>query len=334
MAVKAVLAACASLSIAGALLATGGCMPTYPREKLADAVKDVCKIEYGMDVDVTLIGTTMGIYYPMKGLLDAGMGISEEAWDNISNLLLIASRVGLSTDADMMFYCVIAQDARMPELQVVIIKYVDDVKRAMYRNISRSEAFKRTLFTINLTPQAKKERSIEKIFENLGVEESIREKVMDEFFRSPPTKLSDVGYWRENFYLKEIAMEEFLAAQIANRVKIGFGADKELKKMFAYKSAEGLFGSDEGLRFFLIKYKIADIAGAGEVTELHKRKIGEIIRVASKVVGGYKFEDFDVLLLEDQLENVKLTVSGQDVRDFEKKRLSVEEIVRAPAGYF
>ena len=137
------------VAVSVCLQVLAGCVPSYPKAQLPDAVKERCHDEYGMEVDVTVKGSTMGIYYPMEGLLDVGMGISEEAWDKIGNLLLIASRVVLSTDADIKFYCVITQDVKLPELQVVIIKYVDDVKKGMYRNISRSEAFKRTLFSIN-----------------------------------------------------------------------------------------------------------------------------------------------------------------------------------------
>jgi hypothetical protein len=52
------------------------------------------------------------------------------------------------------------------------------------------------------------------------------------------------------------------------------------------------------------------------------------------VVYGYKFKDLDLLILEDQLENVRLKVNGKDVYDFNKKRLIVEDIVQAPGGYF
>jgi len=327
------LAVCAALFISS-LLFLSACAPTYPKETLAEAVKAICKTEYDMDVDVTVIGQTMGIYYPMKGLLDVGLGIREEAWDNISNLLLIASRVVLSTDADIKFYCAIAQDARLPELQVVIIKYVEDVKRGMYRNISRSESFKRTLFNINLTPQAEKERSIESVFDKLSVEEGTRQKVLDEFFRSPPTKLSDIGYWRGNFYLKNITMEEFLAAQMANRIKIEFRADEELAKMFSYKTSEGAFSSKEGLGEFIIKYKIADQAVESDLFKPRLVKLGEIIHIANDVVYGYKFKDFDYLVLEDQLEDVSFRVREQDVYNFDKDRLAVEKIVQAPAEYF
>ncbi|MFH1305801.1 MAG: hypothetical protein ABIH74_05330, partial [Candidatus Omnitrophota bacterium] len=246
----------AAALITGMLLALSSCVPSYPREKLPEAVKSICKIEYDMDVETIVEGSTMGIYYPMKGLLDLGLGISEEAWDKISNLLLIASRVVLSTDADIRFYCVIAQDPRLPELQMVIIKYVDDIKRGMVRNISRGESFKRTLFSLNLTPQAEKERSIESVFDKLGVNEETKQKVVDEFFRSPPTKLSDIGYWKGSFYIKDITMEEFIAAQIVNRVKVGFRDDEKLKEQFDYKAAEGFVSSSNGENTFVIQFKI------------------------------------------------------------------------------
>jgi len=69
----------AALGLA-AMLVLPACMPSYPKEKLPEAVKEVCKIEYGMDVDVVVVNSTMGIYYPMKGLLDVSLGISEDAW--------------------------------------------------------------------------------------------------------------------------------------------------------------------------------------------------------------------------------------------------------------
>jgi len=320
--------------LTAAVMCLPACVPTYPREKLPEAVKEVCRLEYDMNVDVSVVGDTIGIYYPMEGLLDAGLGISSEAWDGISNLILVASRVVLSTDADIKFYCVITQDARLPELQVVIIKYVGDVKRSMYRNISRNESFKRTLFSINLTPQAEKERSVEKVFTKLGVEGEAKQSVMEEFFRSPPTKLSDIGYWRDRFYLKNITMEEFLAAQIANRVKLDFRGEKHLDKIFDYKTSEGAFISAGGVRSFLLKFKIADQGESTELSNLRVKKIQEIMRIANEVVLGYKYRKFDFLAMEDQMENVRLKVIEADVYDFNKKRLSVEEIVHAPAGYF
>ena len=331
---KSLILAGMTVACLGVILTLSACTATYPKEQLPEAVKTVCKTEYNMDVDVTVVGDTIGIYYPMEGLLDAGMGISKDAWDKISNLILIASRVVLSTDDDIEFYCVITQDVRLPELQVVIIKYVDDVKRGMYRNISRNESFKRTLFSINLTPQAKKERSIETVFEKIGVDDQTRQKVMDEFFRSTPTKLSDIGYWKGQFYLKDITTEEFFAAQMANRVKINFRAEKELEELFVYKSVEGSFIDNTQGKFFLINFKIADATAEESEINLREKKIEELLKIANEVVYGYKFKDFDFMIMDDQLENAKLKVTEEDVYNYHKTKLPVEDIVKAPAGYF
>ncbi|MDP8259354.1 MAG: hypothetical protein P9L90_08080 [Candidatus Aadella gelida] len=308
------------------------CTPSYPKETLAEAVKDVCKDEYSMEVDVTVRGTTMGLYYPMESLLDAGMGISEGAWDKISNLLLVASRIVLSTDADIKFYCVVTQDVKLPELQVVIIKYVEDVKRSMVRNISRSESFKRTLFSINLTPQAEKERSVEKAFNRLGVDDEIRQKVLDEFFRSPPTKLSDVGYWKGEFYLKDITLAEFLAEQMANRIKTDFRSDKDLSKKFKFINAESIYLPENDKGSFFVTYKIADQETDETQGDLLRDKMKEIIRIGNEVTYGYKFNDFDFLILEDQLENTRFTVSEDDLYNFHQEKPLMEDIVKVIGG--
>ncbi len=308
------------------------CGPTYPKEKLPEAVKSVCRAEYGKEVDVIIEGGTMGIYHSMQGLLDANMGINQAAWDSISSLILIASRVVLSTDADIQFYCVITQDAKMPEVQVVIIKHVNDVKLAMYRNISRGEAFKRTLFSMNLTPQAQKERSVEQIFGRMGLAPETRERVLDEFFRSPPTRISDIGYWRGRFYLKDVGMPEFLAEQISNRIKIEFRSEEPFAGDFTYTSSEGTYTEGLDANYFLINFQIGGVGDDAE--KLREKKIRKILEIASTVVEGYRFEDFDFIVMNDQVADVRLRVDRSDVYGFDPRRTALQEIVQAPRGYF
>lgn len=316
------------------VLFLSACQPTYPKEKLPEAIKKVCKDEYKMDVDVAIEGKTLGIFYPMKNLLDVSLGISEDSWERISNLILVASRVVLSTDAKIDFYCVITQDEKLPEMQVIIIKYVEDIKHGMYQEISRDESFKRTLFSVNLTPQARKERSIEKVFDKMGLEEKTRENVLNEFFRSEPTKMGDIGYWRGNFYLKDISLEEFLGAQIANRIKIDFRGEKELLKLYDYRASEGGFLSDGNGKHFIVKFNIFDQAVNNDKVNLHKRKIMEMLRIINEVADGYKFKDFNFVEMEDQIENVKFWVAAQDILSFNKKKTVVENVVKASGEYF
>jgi len=243
-------------------------------------------------------------------------------------------RVVLSTDADIQFYCVITQDERLPEMQMVIIKYVGDVKRGMYQDISRDESYKRTLFSVNLTPQAQKERSIQQVFDKLGVEDKTRETVMEEFFRSPPSKLSDIGYWKGNFYIKDVKLEEFLAAQMVNRIKIDFRKEKELEALFDYGASDSLFTFSAAGRVFVVKYKIFDHGTKEQEKELRIRKLQELLRIASETVYGYDFKDFDFVQFEDQLTNSAFWAKAEDVYDFNKKKLSVENVIRQGPNYF
>ncbi|GAF69780.1 unnamed protein product, partial [marine sediment metagenome] len=107
------------------LFVTGCGGVTYPKEKLRESIIKLCKDEYSLDIDVSVAGNTVAIYLPVMNLFDITLSLSESAQDKIQDSLLSASRILLSTDADIRFYCVIAQDARLPEIQLVIIKYVD-----------------------------------------------------------------------------------------------------------------------------------------------------------------------------------------------------------------
>jgi len=197
-------------------------MPTYPKERFKESVIKLCKKEYKIDVKVETIGKTIAIYLPLQDLLDFNFAISKKASEQINDVILSVSRAALSTDANYDFYCIIAHDIKIPEIQIVIIKSVIDVKRFMLNDISRGEYSKRMLVDIRLNPQAQKERAVKEIFEKMTLDKKWQEDVMDDFFRSEPTGLGDIGYWNEKFYVKDISFSEFLAEEIANRIKMEF----------------------------------------------------------------------------------------------------------------
>lgn len=311
-----------------------GCEPTYPKEELPEAVQELCKREYDLDVEVERAGGTLGIFYPKEDLLNASFAINEDGWSDINSLLLIASRVLLSTDAEVKFYCVIAQDARVPEMQVVIIKYVEDVKRAMYRAISRDESFRRTILSHNLTPQAQKERSVEEVFANMDLDEETREAILDDFFRTKPATLRDIGYWRGSFYLKDITMEEFLVEQMANRIKLRFLRDRELSELFRFRASTGEFHKEGETAFFGISFDIMEEPGTEVSGRLREMKIREILTELSHVFYGYKFDGFDYLVLDDRIAGAELLIRADDAYDFHKDPSPVRDIVDAPEEYF
>jgi len=147
------------------LVSLTGCGPTYPKEKFADSIVKVCKREYKLDVKVTTVGKTVAIYLPLPELWDMTFSLTKKAGEEINNVILTVSRVSLSTDAKYDFYVVIAHDIRIPEIQIIIVKSVDDVKRFMLNDISRGEFSKRMLIDKRINPQAKKEHAIKEVFE-------------------------------------------------------------------------------------------------------------------------------------------------------------------------
>ncbi|MDD5436217.1 MAG: hypothetical protein PHX20_01600, partial [Candidatus Omnitrophica bacterium] len=168
------------------LLATflSGCGPTYPKEEFAESIVRVCKKEYKIDVKVATVGKTVVIYAPLQELWDPMFALTKRAGDELNDIILTVSRVSLSTDADYNFYVVIAHDVRIPEIQIIIVKSVLDVKRFMLNDISRGEFSKRMLIDKRINPQAKKEHAIKEVFERMGLDKKWQDAVMNDFFRA------------------------------------------------------------------------------------------------------------------------------------------------------
>jgi len=313
------------------LFATGCGHVTYPKETLQESVAELCKEEYNIDIDVKWLGTTLALYLPLSNLFDINLSLSEDAQEKVQDVLLSASRIVLSTDADVKFYCVIAQDIRIPEIQLIIIKYVDDVKRAFFYDISRGEYFKRTLIDINENPQAKKEQSIIGVFEKMKLDDTMQKKVLDDFFRSPPSSLEGIGYWQGKFYIKDIAMEEFLAQQMASRVKTRFRENEDLHK-YTIKSVTGKFVTQDEFRFFLITFNAESllfVIDPKERSAMEREIFKNIFETASNVVYGYKFKDFNFLKIAEETSQKELLVSKEDIYLFKKKRMGIDTIMGA-----
>ena len=302
---------------------------TYPKEKLGESVAKLCKEEYNIDIDVSITGKTLAIYLPITNLFDVTLNLSEEAQNKIQDVLLSASRIVLSTDADVQFYCVITQDIRLPEIQLIIIKYTEDVKRAFYHDISRGEYFKRTIIDINENPQAKKEQAISDVFDKMDLEKEWQDKVMDDFFRSPPSSLEGIGYWNGKFYMKDITLEEFLAQQMANRIKMKFREKEELRK-YAIRLVTGKFVGEKKPKFFLIGFRsetLLFVVDRAERTAIEKEIFANMFEEVSAVIYGYKFEDFDLIKIIEENYNEKLLTSKENIYLFKRRKIGISTIL-------
>lgn len=306
-----------------------GCGPTYPKEKFTESILKVCKKEYKLDVKAEAVGKTIAIYVPLPNLIDFTFAVTKEASEKINNVILGVSRVALSTNAKFDFYCVIAHDIRIPEIQIVIIKSVDDVKRFLLNDISRSEYAKRMLIDIRLSPQSQKERAIKEVFEKMGVDKKWQEQVMNDFFRAQPTALSDIGYWNDHFYIKDIALPEFLAEQVASRIKMEAREDKDLSDLLLIKSAKGTYYTKDGKHYFKFEVEVEPKwlkqFGPDEIpNSIFRLTLG----VAGQVLHGYHFNDFDYVEVLNQQNNRTLTVSRESLDELRLKKLKLEDLIK------
>jgi len=304
-----------------------GCGPTYPKEDLKESIIKVCKKEYKLDVKVELAGKTVAIYCALQDLWDLTFAMTKKASEELNDVILSVSRVTLSTDASVEYYVVIAHDARLPEIQIIIVKRVEDVKRFMLNDISRGEFSKRMLIDKRINPQAKKEHDIKQVFEKMGLEKKWQDTVMDDFFRAQPAALGDIGYWNDRFYIKDIQLPEFLVEQIAGRVRMEFFENKNLAESVLVKSTKGNYINKDGKRYFEVSVLgEAKSVGSLRPDEISNMILSQTLKVAADVIHGYGFEDVDYIVIVDEANSKALKVTTADAEKFRKNRMSFDEI--------
>ena len=316
--------ACAAI----ALCVIAGCGPTYPKSRFKESIVDICKREYHIDVKADVSGKTIAIYLPLPNLIDFTFSITKEAGDKINDVILSVSRVALSSDAEFDFYCVIAHDIRIPEIQIIIIKSVDDVKRLLLNDISRGEYSKRILIDLRLSPQSQKERSVKEVFQRMGLDDKWQEQVMNDFFRSEPAALGDIGYWNNRFYIKDITLPEFMAEQMTSRVKIAFKEEKDLSDGFTLRSAKGAYVSRPDKKYFKLEV-LAEPKWfkEGQSAQLSATITKALLPIAAHVVHVYRFTDFDYVEILSQADGKLVRVKRDDLEKFRKKKLKFDDIM-------
>lgn len=305
-----------------------GCSPTYPKGKTEESIVKLCKHEYNLDVKVEIIGKTIAIYLPLPDLLDQTFNMTKSAGEKINDVMLCASRVTLSTDEKFNFYCVIIHDIRIPEIQMIAIRYVNDIKRGFLGDISRDESFRRMVIDFRLSPQSQKERAIKEVFEKMSLDKKWREEVMNDFFRSGPSVLGEIGYWNDRFYIKDITMEEFLADQVANRIKIEFREDKPAADEYSVKSARGFYNDKLARRYFKFEV-LAEAKWFKDIDDgrLADRVFQKGLETAAHVMHAYNFDKFEYIEIINQSDGKTLRVSKDLLENFRKKKATFKEIV-------
>jgi len=265
------------------------CAPTYPKEKIVESVQELCEREYSVKVEVIIEGSTMGVRLPLKGLFNTEtLQIKPEAFDKITGVMLSASRVALSSDKSIDFYTVIAYDAKVPGAEVVMTRYIYDLRRFFLGDISRGEFAKRMVFDVRFNPQA------------------------------------IIDTWLGDFTLKEQKFPEFMCEQIARRITDEFRESKDLAGKFKVASCEGKFEEDE-LKFVVdisreglpVSELIHGKAWHEEVLELCMQKMCYVLYI-------YSFKKVDQLEAFNKFDNKVLTISKDEINKWRNRRIRID----------
>ena len=265
------------------------CAPSYPKEKIIEGVKSMCEKEYNVEVDVVIEGVTMGVRLPLEGLFDTKtLQIKPEAFEKITGVMLSASRVALSSDRSIDFYTVITYDKNVPGAEVVMTRYIHDLRRFFLGDISRGEFAKRMVFDVRFNPQ------------------------------------SIVDTWLGGFTLKDQTFDTFMCEQAKRRIIDEFNVNKLLAGKFKVVSVEGKL-EDGSFKFDIditreglpMSELIHGKAWHDGVLELAMQKIAYVIYV-------YSFKDFERVEIINKFDNNTLIITKDEINSWRKRRVTID----------
>jgi len=184
-----------------------GCAPSYPKDKLAEALINICKKEYDVDIQAKLVGKSIVVFIPLDELFDLKLDILPEAVEKIEDVILTTSRVLFSTDAEVDFYMIIAADIKTTAAEVFLVRYMDDVYKFMHGWINREDYTKRILWQINFDPKLLK----------------------DSFFDFDVEEITLPGFLAEQIAQR---LNKIFASSIVHKIKVNAEFDPQTQRFF------------------------------------------------------------------------------------------------------
>ncbi|MBU1062014.1 MAG: hypothetical protein KJ952_04790 [Candidatus Omnitrophica bacterium] len=173
-----------SLSIILFLISLSSCdKPTYSKEKVTQSIIKLCKDEYNLDnVQVKIIGSTLGVYIPLEGLVDSELKLNRESGEKIEDVALSMHRVIMSTDRPLKFYTLTARDTKTVGVEFILTGFVYDVVRVRLLDISRGEYHKRILRDFKFNPMVAGEAKIKELFKALNEDSLLIQDIKPLFY--------------------------------------------------------------------------------------------------------------------------------------------------------
>ncbi|MEK7166819.1 MAG: hypothetical protein AAB732_00145 [Patescibacteria group bacterium] len=270
-------------------------------EEIKKQLIELVKKEYNYDIKTKIINKTIGVYFPVNNLLEDNKAeekkLNKEIAKKIDRVIFLTHRVALSSDKKLDFYIIIAADMESGN-ELSLIGYFPDVPKVRLLDISKDEFFQRLLKGLNNNSEA------------IGDLEG------------------------KNFKIEEIFLPNFLAAQIAQRIKFANLQDnlKENSKSFFWfqdKNPKEKFEAKEiqwGLKDKIFTFVL-------EIPDYQAKNIREIfsliLKTTAHVLHSYDF-DYSAarILIKNNNGNEKIFfINKQNLELFRKGKIKIEELI-------
>ena len=271
------------------LLCCSGCGPkyTYPADGVAKSVEDICRKENQLTVKGLVNGKTLGAIIYVNDLTDVKGQVPKEIHEKMGQIMQAVTRVSLSTDLPLDFCTVVIRD-RKHQNELTVTRSLDDTKRANSEAIGMEESMNRTLFGQGRYP--------------LGAKDA------------------------DTFVLKDVKLEDFLAEQIAQRIRFSFLKEdketlddtldkEELANQQAFVFVDGFFEHVPGAGHF--RFSVLSL----KPTEA-RETILSVFHVVNEVLKGYHFENFKDIEMLDYVNRQKMLVDEKTLAQYQAKKIN------------
>jgi len=256
---------------------------------MVEGVKSLCEKEYGVDVEVKVEGTTLGVRIPLEGLFDPEtLQIAPKAFDKIDGVMLSVSRVTLSSDKSIDFYTVITYDMNVPGAEVVMTRYAKDLRRFVYGDISRGEFGKRMVFEVRFNPQ--------------GI----------------------IDTWLGSFTLEDTKLDLFMLEQASRRITDEFTQNKMLAGKFRISECKGALESGEVKFTVDIAREVLQMSELLHGKAWHDQVLEVCMQKIAHVLYAYKFKDYEKISVFNKFDNKVLEIEKDKVNEWRKRRIEID----------
>lgn len=269
-----------------------GCGPkyTYPAATVPESVEKICRKEYQINAQARVVGKTLGALVYVDAILDKTGQMPKDVNEKMGKTMQVLTRVALSTDLPLDFCTVVIRDS-VHHNELLVIRSVDDTKRANADAIGIEESINRTLFGQDRYRP--------------GLDAFVLKEVKLETF------LADQIVQRIRYNFMKEGTKESKSKRDNEKL------ETEERTMIL---ADGMFERADGKRTY--RFSVLSLR-----SDDPKKMILGIFKIINDVFAGYHFVDFDQIEIQDYLNRQKLVIDRQTFVDYQNKKLTDEEIL-------